>query len=215
VAAFQQELIAALKQGDRAALERLIAEGFTFVHSTGGLDTRREYIDNTVAAAQAGRAPDLERLDEHVEVYDGHTAVFTGRAILRGRGDDIRLRSTHVYVKREGRWQWAGGQSTRLPNRPAATAMLTSAQREAYAGRYEIGPNRVLTVSLQGDALKASLPGFREAELIPRTDTEFAWFNPDLNVESQLLFVRDGAGAVTHAVWRRDGKDVWRAARAK
>ena len=215
VAAFQRELVIALRQGDRADLERLLADGFTFVHSTGGLDTRKEYIDNTVSAAQAGRSSDLERLEEHVQIYDGHTAVFTGRSVLHGRGDDIPLRSTHVYVKRGGKWQWAGGQSTRLPNRPKALATVTPAQRDAYAGRYEVGPNRVLTVSVQGDTLKALLPGFREAELIPRTETEFAWFNPELNLESQLQFVRDDAGAVTHAVWRRDGKDVWRAPRMK
>lgn len=215
VAAFQHELITALKQGDRPVLERSIADGFTFVHSTGGLDTRKEYIDNTVSAAQAGRAPNIERLEEHVEVYDGHTAVFTGRAVLRGRGDDILLRSTHVYVKREGGWLWVSGQSTKLPNRPQATATITPAQREAYAGRYEVGPGRALTVSVEGDTLKALLPPFKEAELIPRTETEFAWFNPELNVEAQVLFVRDPAGAVTHTVYHRDGKDVWRAPRMK
>jgi ketosteroid isomerase-like protein len=215
IAAFQRELIAALKQGDRPALERLIAEGFTFVHSTGGLDTRREYIENIVSAAAANRAADIERLDQQVQVFDGHTAVTTSRAILRGRGEDILLRSTHVYVKRGDRWQWAGGQSTKLPTRPKALATITTAVRDSYAGRYEINPGRVLTVSAQGETLKVVLPGFREAELIPRTETEFAWFNPELNVESQIVFVRDDAGNVTHAAYRRDGKEVWRGAKLK
>jgi hypothetical protein len=214
VAAFQRELITALKAGDRPALERMIAEGFTFVHATGGLDSRAEYIDNTVSAAQAGRAPNIERLDDHVQVYDGHTAVATSRA-LHGRGDDLLIRSTHVYLKRGQRWQWAGGQSTRLPTRPRAAVAVPPAVRDSYVGRYEVGPGRVLTISVQDDALKALLPGFREAELIARTETEFAWFNPELNIESQLLFVRDDAGAVTHAAYRRDGKEVWRAPRMK
>jgi hypothetical protein len=211
---FQNELITALKAGDRPALERLIADGFTFVHSTGGLDTRVQYIDNAVSGAQAGRAPDIERLDNAVQVYDGHTAVTTSRAILHGRGDDILLRSTHVYVKRGGQWQWAGGQSTRLPTRPQAAVAIPPAVRDSYVGRYEVGPGRVLTVRVEGEALKAALPGFREAELIARTETEFAWFNPELNLDAQLVFVRDG-GAVTHAAFRRDGKEVWRAARAR
>ncbi len=211
---FQHELIAALKAGDRAALERLIADGFTLVHATGGLDTRAQYIDTIVTAAQAGHAPDIERLDNAVQVYDGHTAVAVSRAIIHGRGDDMVLRSTHVYVKRGGHWQWAGGQSTRLPTRPQAAAVIPPAVRDSYAGRYEVGPGRLLTVRVEGDALKAELPGFREAELIARTETEFAWFNPELNLDAQLVFVRD-AGAVTHAAFRRDGKDVWRAARVR
>jgi hypothetical protein len=213
--AFQVELIAALRAGDRAALERLIADGFTFVHSTGGLDTRREYIDATAAAGQAGRAPVIERLDQQVQLFGGETATAVSRAILRGRGDDLVLRSTHVYVKRGGRWQWAGGQSTRLPSRPAALAAIAPALRDSYSGRYEIAPGRVLTVTVQGETLKAMVPGFREAELISRTETEFAWFNPELNLDAQILFVRDDAGAATHAVYRREGKDVWRAARLK
>lgn len=215
IEALQVELVAALRNGDRPALERLLADGFTFVHSTGGLDTKREHIDGVAAAAAAGRAPSIERLEQQVQSYDGHTAVTVSRAVLRGRGDDMLLRSTHVYVKTGGRWQWAGGQSTRLPNRPPALATIAPALRDAYAGRYEVGPGRVLVVSVQGDTLRALLPGFREAELVARTETEFAWFNPDLNLESQLVFVRDADGTPTHAAWRRDGKEVWRAARLR
>jgi hypothetical protein len=40
-------------------------------------------------------------------------------------------------------------------------------------------------------------------------------FNPELNLEAQLVFVRDADGAVTHAAYRRDGREVWRAARLK
>ena len=212
---FQDGLIAALKQGDRATLERLIADGFTIVHATGGLDTRRQYIDAVASAAEARRAPDIERLDQQIQVFDGHVAVAVSRAVLRGRGEDMLVRSTHVYVKRGDQWQWAGGQSTRLPNRPTALTTIPPALRASYAGRYEIGPGRILTVTVQEDALKAQLPGFREAELIPRTETEFAWFNPDLNIEAQLVFVRDAAGAATHAAYRRDGKEVWRGAKVK
>ena len=215
IEAFQQQLVTALKQGDRPALERMIADGFTFVHSTGGMDTKKEYIDNVVAGAQAGRAPDIERLDNRIEVHDGHTALAVTRGLIRGRGDDILVRSTHVYVKRGEHWHWAGGQSTRLPNRPKALATISSDLRDSYAGRYEVGPGRILTVRADGETLRANLPGFREAELIARSETEFAWFNPELNVEAQLLFVRDDAGNVTHATYRRDGRDVWRAARLK
>jgi hypothetical protein len=159
VAAFQRELVIARRQGDRADLERLIADGFTFVHSTGGLDSKKEYVDNVVSAVQAGRGPDIERLEEHVQIYDGRTAVFTKA------GHPARPRRRP-----------AAAQHARL--RPQAGAILTPAQREAYAGRYEVGPSRVLTVSVQGETLKALLPGFREAELIARSATEFAWFQP-------------------------------------
>jgi hypothetical protein len=213
IAVFQRELVAALKNADRAALERLLTTGFTFVHSTGGVDDKQTYIDNIVTSARQGRGTDIERLDERIEVYENRTAVATVRGIVRRGGMETPLRSTHVYVKLDGRWQWAGGQSTRLPMRPAAGATLSAELRKAYTGSYAVSPGRVLTIREDGEVLRASLPGFREAELIPRTETELAWFNPDLNVESQLVMIRDDDGAVTHAAYRRDGREVWRARR--
>lgn len=53
-----------------------------------------------------------------------------------------------------------------------------AAVRDAYADRYEISAGRILTISAQGETLKANLPGFREAELIQESETEFARFNP-------------------------------------
>ncbi len=213
VEACEQQLMAAVRQGDRPALERMVADGFVFVHATGALDTRRQYIDAVVSAAERHAAPDIERLDWQVEIYDGHTAVATSRAIVHGRGEDVLLRSLHVYVRRGDAWLWAGGQSTRLPTRPRPSAQLSPALREAYSGRYEVGPGRVLTVRVEGETLKALVPGFREAELIPRSETEFAWFNPEVNLDAALVFVRDDAGRVTHAVYRREGQEVWRAPR--
>src|SRR5262245_12194490 len=163
--AFEHDLIAALRAGDRPTLERLMADPFTFIHSTGALEAKKAYLDNVVSAAQAGRQPAMERLEDHLEIYDGHTAVLTARAMIRRGGEAVPHRTTNVYVKRGAQWQWVSGHSCRLPIRPPATATLTPAQRDAYAGRYEIGPGRVLTVTVQGEALKASLPPFPEAEL--------------------------------------------------
>jgi ketosteroid isomerase-like protein len=210
VEAFQRDLIAALGKGDRAALEQMLTDGFTFVHSTGALDTKKMYIDSTVAAAQAGRAPDIEVLEDRIEVYDGRTAVATSRAVIHGRDGDMPLRSTHVYVKTANRWRWAGGQSTPLPVRPRALVTIAPDVRNTYAGRYALSDGRILTIAVDGDALMAQLPNFRRAELIPQSQTEFAWFNVDVNMKSELVFIdRD---TVT---WRRDGKEIWRAARVK
>lgn len=46
VEAFENDLIQALRKGDRAALERMLAEGFVFIHSTGAIETREEYLKN-------------------------------------------------------------------------------------------------------------------------------------------------------------------------
>src|SRR5262245_1895395 len=79
VEAFAKELFDALRRHDTGALERFLTDGFTFVHSTGGLETKKTYIDwNMTVPTSEG--PRDEPVREHLEVYDGHTAVATVRS---------------------------------------------------------------------------------------------------------------------------------------
>jgi len=72
-----------------------------------------------------------------------------------------------------------------------------------------------LTITQEGETLTALVTGFHPAELIPQSVTEFVWFNPDFNVYSQIVFIRDEGGRVTHAAFLREGQEVWRAKNVK
>ena len=105
----------ALRRGDRAQLEPFLAAGFTFSHSTGRLEEREEFIARVVADAKRGPAPAIEFREDHIRIYDGHTAVWTTRSLRHGGPTgDIEFRSTDVLVKTTGQWQWAAVHSTRL-----------------------------------------------------------------------------------------------------
>jgi hypothetical protein len=210
--ALRRELMDALKRGDRAILERVLADGFTFIHSTGVLETRQEYIDRAVASAKASPQPDVEFLDDQISVYDKRMAVWITRSFRRAQGEnpEINFRGTDVIVKTGGRWRWAAVQSTRLPTRPKPAAIAPGLYK-SYAGRYEIGGGKTLTVTEEGETLRGVATGMRPAELIPRSETEFVWFNPDSNVDARIVFIRDESGGVTHAAFRREGVEVWRA----
>ena len=216
VRAVRQGLVDAGRRKDRAAYERLLAEGFTFVHSTGGMETRQEYIDHAVSGSQLFQRADSETLTEQINVYEGRTAVWLSHSVWRNRNDNSEtiLRSTNVFIKTAGRWQWAAGQSTRLPSRPKAAAIERNLYKD-YAGQFEVGVGRTLTVTAEGETLRGLVTGFQPAELIPQSATEFVWFNPDYNVYSQIVFIRDEDGHVTHATFRRDGREVWRAKKVK
>jgi ketosteroid isomerase-like protein len=216
VRAVRDQLVEAAQKKDRAAYERLLADGFTFIHGTGGLESRKEYIDHSIAGGQLLQRAELQTLSEQIQVYDGHTAVWTSRTVARNKSDgtETNLESTNVFIKRDGRWLWAAGQSTRLPSRPKAAAVPPGLY-DAYAGRYEIGPGRTLTVTKEDGTLRAVVTGYRPAELIPRSETEFVWFNPEMNVYSQVIFVKGEDGKVTAAAFRREGEEVWRAKRVQ
>lgn len=216
VRALQSQWMDAMKRGDGAALDRIIADTFTFVHSTGGMENKRQYVDRAIAGAQLFQRTETEVKDEQLRVYGGQTAVWTSRVVMRNKADhtETSLQSTNVYVKSKDGWQWVSGQSTRLPNRPPA-APIDASVLKRYLGEYEVAPARKLTVSEESGALRAVVTGWRPAELVPKSETEFVWFNPEMNVYSELSFVSAATGEVTHAVFRREGVEVWKAKKQK
>jgi len=100
---------------DKAALERLLAEDFTFANSVGVASVKRQHIE--------AFAPDRFKLDsivideEKVRVYR-NTAVVTRssetKAQVAGRDVSGKVRSLMVLVKRDGRWQLVAQQDTRI-----------------------------------------------------------------------------------------------------
>ncbi len=73
---------------------------------------------------------------------------------------------------------------------------------EKYAGDYELGPKRTLSLRLYGDRLAGSLEG-QEVDFFPESETEFFAKAADV----QIVFARDDKGEVTGLVLRFMGKD--------
>jgi hypothetical protein len=195
-----------MQQGDRNALERILAPAFVFIHSTGVLDSRQEFIDKTVRAP----APrDFEYSEEIIRIYGGHTAVWTTRSVRQGQGGAI-FRGTDVLVRRGGRWQWAAVHSTALPIRPAAAAVPVEVL-ERSVGTYRDSRGRTLTVTRSGATLHAALTGFRNAELIPTAIGEYVWFDAENNQNTRVTF--EGEGFV-RVVIIRNGAEMFRGAKS-
>jgi ketosteroid isomerase-like protein len=107
----------ALLHNDIATLDRLLAPEFTRISSSTG--------DRVVARAEelAGNASGQRKVDSWepadvvVQIY-GNVGLVTGLAevtdALGGEGRHIRFRYTHVWVKRDGRWQLVHRHTTRV-----------------------------------------------------------------------------------------------------
>jgi ketosteroid isomerase-like protein len=113
VLAAQRARLDATIAKDQVALERLMAEDLTYVHSSAKLESRAENIAAVVGSG-AYKSFDLRGVAVRVE---GDTAVITGEAdIVIGRPDgDIMLpmRFTDVWARRDGAWREIAWQSTR------------------------------------------------------------------------------------------------------
>lgn len=72
---------------------------------------------------------------------------------------------------------------------------------DAYIGEYELRPKITLGISREGDRFWARLPGQALVELLPESETTF-FFDDS---ETDLTFVKDAAGKVTHLVLHQSG----------
>ena len=107
---------AAMREADLDALDPLLAEELVFTHANGSVQTKQELLD----ALGSGELRYLDvQLDRgSLRVY-GETVVLTGISRLQVEAGEQRrslaLRTTSVYVRREGGWRLVAYQSTSLP----------------------------------------------------------------------------------------------------
>ena len=105
----------AMKRADREVLEQLLADDLTYVHTSGRVETKSQFINSIESGEILYRS--IDREDVQVRIY-GATAVVTGLANvtveLRGRVEHLRIRFIDVYVRQNGHWNMVAWQSTRL-----------------------------------------------------------------------------------------------------
>ncbi len=109
------ELSSGLRSNDSAALDRVYADGYTFVGDTGVLTTKAQRL----AAFKSGeiKYESISFDDVNIHIY-GDTSVATfsvtskfapGVKSLGGK-----FITTATFIKRKGRWQEIAAQSTRV-----------------------------------------------------------------------------------------------------
>lgn len=110
----RQRFEAMMKQ-DVAALDTLLDDDLTYVHTGGDLQSREEFLD--MIRKQTLVYESIAPSEVHVRVYDG-IALATGRSQQRVRNASgamsFAIRFTEVYVRRDGRWLLAAWEATRL-----------------------------------------------------------------------------------------------------
>ena len=93
-------------KADVAALDKLLADGWTVTHGGGTMDTKAQYLADLKSGDRKFSA-DVKEDDLTVRIY-GDTAVASGlsdsKVTFKGQVQGGPLRFTRVYVKRDGRW---------------------------------------------------------------------------------------------------------------
>ncbi len=107
----------AVVKRDYAALERLYDNDLIYAHSSGVVETKKEYIDKLRTGAQ--RYDAIEHSAVKLRVH-GDAAVVHCHVAMKGvnpKGPfDDKLMMLHLWVKKGGVWRLVAHQTTKLPS---------------------------------------------------------------------------------------------------
>ncbi len=182
------ELNEAIWKRDRAALERVYADEFQFVHTTGGVVNKAAQINGIMSNDPVSSAPLPTPSFDQLLVY-GDVAILR----TAGRG----VAGTNIYARKGGRWQIVQVQGTRLaPER--RPVQLDPKVLDSYPGKYEFAPGAYATVTKESDALKWQAGGRPKVTLVPLSATRFFAREND----AEMTFSKGDKGQVTGVVLR-------------
>lgn len=117
VLAAEDARFAAMIAAEPEAMRRVLAEDLAYVHSTGQVDGREQFIESVAS----GRLKYLAIVpsERHVSFGGADTAIVRGMARIQaragGQGVDFPARYLAVYGRANGTWRLRAWQSLRLP----------------------------------------------------------------------------------------------------
>jgi hypothetical protein len=185
-----QKLFADLNQAitkkDRAALERIYADEFQFIHGNGYVVEKAAQINGVMNNDSLLAAPVPPPSFDRLFFYDNVAILRTNNRGVAG---------TNIFTKREGRWQVVQVQGTRLaPERKPVS--INPQLIDSFLGKYEFGPNAIATVTREGDILKWRGGNRLPVTLVPLSDTRFFAKETD----SEMTFTKNDKGQITDVV---------------
>jgi hypothetical protein len=210
----QDALIDAYVHRDIDALDRILADEYTFITDDATVVNKRQTLDSFKSGDR--QITSYKRQDDGVRVY-GDTAVLTYRyqskETYKGRDDSSDDLLTRIFVKRSGRWQMVGGHETRVSgsepsarNRLIGTWRLISAEALHPDGSLqpfpEFGPQPIGYLMYDNTGhmcvtLANPNPPHWEDPAKP-SDSERALTHKSMEAYCGTYEVREGEGKVIH-----------------
>jgi hypothetical protein len=115
IVALDNERAEAQVHGDFATLDRVLGDDLTFIHASGLVQSKAEFIADLKSGKRTYTS--IKNSDVNVRLLKG-AAVITARSeihvVHEGKGNDLSLRVTEVYAPRKAHWQLIAYQSTRV-----------------------------------------------------------------------------------------------------
>jgi hypothetical protein len=110
----EKDRFAAMVKGDRAALEKLLADDLTYTHSTALIENKEQFL-KSVTSGNIDYVSIVPNEKEWKVRIEGNTAIINGLAAVNvidtGKDRKITIRFSTVQSNRGGAWQLRSWQS--------------------------------------------------------------------------------------------------------
>ena len=103
---------AAELKGDKKAAAVMVAEDFVGTTQRGQIQNKADYISGITPNS------DMVKADDYKIAIHGNTAIMTHRSTVQGVRN-IQFRSTHVWMKRGGKWLIIAHHGSQITPEPA------------------------------------------------------------------------------------------------
>lgn len=114
----QREWMEAVRDKDAAALDRILADDYTYTDSRGGVTNKADSLRQT--RNQNDQMKAFHTSEEAARVY-GDVAIVTGRLRVEGTASgvpyDAEVRFTDILARIDGRWRAVAAHASRAGER--------------------------------------------------------------------------------------------------
>lgn len=203
-----QELFDAVTPGDPAPFKKYFADDAMFFDEKGRNMGKAALVKDVQPLPQ-GYSGSIKVVNpkSHIEAnvailsYDLHETE-----VVFGQNLTARYHETDTWMRRRGQWQIIAAQVLRYYEDPAP-GKADASRFAAYAGTYQLSPERMLIVTAEDGHLYSQRKGHAREELVPEASDIF--FRK--GVEGRTLFGSDDNGRVDRLIDRRNNEDiVWK-----
>jgi ketosteroid isomerase-like protein len=201
-----EQLLEAIRVGDKAALARLGTEDVTLVDRDGKVYSRDEFIDELVPPPEGY---DLRFTVEEPKLFHhGDTALLTflldEHLTIFGHDVSTKYRNHFLFYRVEGSWKLAMYTYWEKPSTPPRVTVPT-AELVPLTGTYELAPGKWTTrIFLEDGKLMSQRGTAAPRELVPMAGERFYIEG----VEAEWYFERGPDGSPTALVFRRNWVDL-------
>ena len=203
-----QELFDAVASGDPAPFKKYFAEDAMFFDEKGR-DMDKTALVKDIQPLPKGYSGSIKivRPKSHIE---GNVAILSYDLdeveVVFGQKLTARYHETDTWMRRQEKWQIVAAQVLRYYEDPAP-GTADASKFAAYAGTYQLGPERTMTVTAEDGHLYSQRNNRPREELIPEASDIF--FRK--GVEGRTLFGHGADGKVATLIDRRNNEDiVWK-----